>query len=48
MAMFHEVGDGSHNKDEESGERRVVETLPDMAEIVRSLKVELQCFKVDN
>jgi hypothetical protein len=48
MATSHEVGDGSHDKDEDSGERRVVETLPDMAEIVRSLSVELQCFKVDN
>jgi hypothetical protein len=48
MVMHHEVGYGSHNKDEESDERRVVETPPDLAETVRSLMVELQSCKADN
>jgi hypothetical protein len=48
MVMHHEVGDGSHNRDEESDERRAVETPPDLAEIVRSLMVELQSCKADN
>jgi hypothetical protein len=48
MVMHHEVGDGSHNRDEESDERRVVETPPDLAETVRSLMVELQSCKADN
>jgi hypothetical protein len=42
------VGDGSHNRDEESDERRVVETPLDLAETVRSLMVELQSCKADN
>ena len=46
--MCHEVGDGSHNKDEESDERREVETPLDLDETIRSLKAELQSFKVDN
>ena len=46
--MCHEVGDGSHNRDEESDERRVVETPPDLVETVRSLRAELQSFKDDN
>ena len=48
MVMHHEVGDGSHNRDEESDERRAVETPPDLAETVRSLMVELQSCKADN
>jgi hypothetical protein len=48
MVMCHEVGDGSHNRDEESDERRVVETPPDLAETVRSLRAELQSCKADN
>ena len=48
MVMHHEVGDGSHNRDKESDERRVVETPPDQAKTVRSLMVELQSCKVDN
>jgi hypothetical protein len=48
MAMHHEVGEGSHNRDEESDERRVVETPPDLAETVRSLMAELQSCKADN
>jgi hypothetical protein len=48
MVMHHEVGDGSHNRDEESDERRAVETPPDLAETVRSLMAELQSCKADN
>ena len=48
MVMHHEMGDGSHNRDEDSDERRAVETPPDLAETVRSLMVELQSFKADN
>jgi hypothetical protein len=48
MVMCHEVGDGSHNRDEESDERRAVETPPDLAETVRSLRAELQSCKADN
>jgi hypothetical protein len=48
MVMHHEVGDGSHNRDEESNERREVETPPDLAETVRSLMVELQSYEADN
>ena len=48
MVMHHEVGDGSHNIDEESNERRAVETPPDLVETVRSLMVELQRCKADN
>jgi hypothetical protein len=48
MVMCHEVGDGSHNRDEESDERKVVETPPDLAETVGSLRAKLQSFKADN
>jgi hypothetical protein len=41
MVMCQEVGNGSHNRDEESEERRVVETPPDLDETVRRLMVEL-------
>jgi hypothetical protein len=41
MVTHHEVGEGSHNRDEEFDERRVVGTPPDLAETVRSLMVEL-------
>ena len=46
--MHHEVGDGSHNSDEESDKRREVETPTDLAETLRSLMVELQSCKADN
>jgi hypothetical protein len=42
METHPKVGDGSHNRDEESDERRVVGTPPDLAKTVRSLMVELQ------
>jgi len=48
MVTHHEVGDGSHNRDEESNERRVVETPPDLAENVRRIMDELQSCKSEN
>jgi hypothetical protein len=48
MAMQHEVGEGYHNRDEESDERRAVETPLDLVETVRSLMVKLQSCKADN
>jgi hypothetical protein len=48
MVTHHEVGDGSHNRDEESDERRVVETPLDLAETMRSLMIKLQSCKADN
>jgi hypothetical protein len=48
MVTCHEVGDGSHNRDEKSDERRAMETPLDMDETVRSLKDELQSCKADN
>jgi hypothetical protein len=48
MVTHHEVGDGSHNRDEEYDERRVVETFSVLAEIVESLVAELQSCKADN
>jgi hypothetical protein len=38
MVICHEVGDGSHNRDEGYDERRVVETPTDMDETVRRLR----------
>jgi hypothetical protein len=48
MVMLHEVGDVSHNRDEESDKRRMMETPPDMDETVRILMAELQSCKADN
>jgi hypothetical protein len=48
MMTHHEVGDGSHNRGEESDERSVVETPMNLVEIARSLMVELQSCKDDN
>ena len=48
MVTHQEMGEGSHNRDEESDERRAIGTPPDLAEIVRSLMVELQSCKADN
>jgi hypothetical protein len=48
MATHHEFGESSHNKEEDSDERRVVETPPDLDKTVRSLMVELQSCKEDN
>jgi hypothetical protein len=48
MVMHHEVGDGSHNRDEDSDETRVVDTPLNLDEMVRSLMAELQSCKADN
>jgi hypothetical protein len=48
MVTHQEVGASSHNRDEESDERRAIGTPPDLAETVRSLMVELQSCKADN
>jgi hypothetical protein len=48
MVTCYEVGDGSHNRDEESDERRAVETPLDLDETVRSLRAELQICKANN
>jgi hypothetical protein len=48
MVTHHEWGERSHNKEEEFGERRVVETPSNMNYTVRSLMGELQIFKEDN
>jgi hypothetical protein len=48
MVTYQEVGEGSHNRDEESDERRVIGTPTDLTETVSSLMVELQSCKADN
>jgi hypothetical protein len=48
MLSHQEVGEGSHNRDEESDERRAVGTPTELAETVRSLMIELQSYKANN
>jgi hypothetical protein len=48
MVTHQEVGEGSHNRDGESDERRAVGTPLDLAETLRSLMVKLQSCKADN
>jgi hypothetical protein len=48
MVTHHEMGESSHNREEDSNERRVVETPSNLVETVRSLMEELQRFKVNN
>jgi hypothetical protein len=48
MVTHHELGESSDNREEESDERRAVETPPDLVETVRSLMAELQICKDDN
>jgi 5'-deoxynucleotidase YfbR-like HD superfamily hydrolase len=48
MVTHHELGESSHNREEESDERRAVETPPDLDETVRSLMEELQSCKDEN
>jgi hypothetical protein len=49
MTMTHqELGESSHNREEEYDERRVVEIPPNLVETVRSLMEELQSYKDDN
>jgi hypothetical protein len=42
------LGEISHNREEEYNEMRVVETLPNLAETIRRLMVELKSYKADN
>jgi hypothetical protein len=37
MVTHHELGERSHNREEESDERRVVETHPNFVETIRIL-----------
>jgi hypothetical protein len=48
MVTHQDLGESSHKKEEESNERRVVETPPDLAETIRSMMEELQSCKGDN
>ena len=48
MATHQEMGEGSHNRDEESDKIRAIGTPPGLAETVRSLMVELKRCKADN
>jgi hypothetical protein len=48
MVTHQEVGEASHNRDEESDERREIGTPLDLSETARSLMVELQNCKADN
>jgi hypothetical protein len=48
MVTHHNLGESSHNGEEESNERRAVETPPDLVETVRSLMEELQSCNDDN
>ena len=48
MVTHQEVGEGSHNRDEESDKRREIGTPPYLAKTVRSLMVELQSCKANN
>jgi hypothetical protein len=48
MVTHQELGEISHNKEEESDERKVVETPPNLAEIVRILITELHSYNTDN
>jgi hypothetical protein len=48
MVTHHEVGEGSHNRDEEFDERRAAGIPPGLVETVRSLMVELQRYKAEN
>jgi hypothetical protein len=41
MVTHHEVREGSHNRDEDSDERRAAGTPPGLTETVKSLMVEL-------
>jgi hypothetical protein len=48
MVTHQEMGEGSHNRDEDSDERRAIGTTPDLSKTVRSLMVELQSCKANN
>jgi hypothetical protein len=48
MVTHQELGERSHNIEEEYDEWRVVETPPNLAEIVRSFMEKLQSYKANN
>jgi len=48
MVTYPRMEETSHNKEEGSNKRRMMETPPNLAETIRILIVELQSFKVDN
>jgi hypothetical protein len=48
MVTHHDLGENSHNREEEYDERRVVETPQDLVETTRRLMVELESCKEDN
>jgi hypothetical protein len=48
MVTHQEVGEGSHNRDKDFDERRVVGTPLDLVETMRSVMVELQRCKAEN
>jgi hypothetical protein len=47
MVTHHELGESSHNREDESDEMRVVDTPPYLVETIRSLMEELQSCKDD-
>jgi hypothetical protein len=48
MVTHHDLGESSHNREEESDERRVVENPLDLAETVRILMAQLKSYKANN
>jgi hypothetical protein len=48
MVTHHELGESSHNREEESDERRAEETPPYLDKNVRSLIAKLQSCKTNN
>ena len=46
MVTCHEVGDVSHNRDEESDERRAVENPLDLAKTIRSLRANYRVARL--
>ena len=48
MVTHQEVGEGSHNRDEDLDERRAIGTPQDLAETVRSFMAKLQSYKANN
>jgi hypothetical protein len=48
MVTHHELREISHNREEESDERKVVETPPYLDETIRILMDELQSCKANN
>jgi hypothetical protein len=48
MVTHNELGERSHRREEESKERSVVETPPDLDETIRSLMGKLHSCEADN